>query len=257
VYQLPLGAGRRRSLPAPPPAVPILQPLANPLVTCPCPAPAPFWPVPVARPARGRRSRLAPACRWSPRPSRSRSLLSTNYQPAPPPDRRSSGRSRLAGRQVDGQAGGNPSPGTGEAGRPRLLAGHLVRLAPATSRLATTNQPCHRHGATLAGPCCPGTARGSRGCAPSGNPASGSPKQQRSGFLPGEASLRKFLCFSSFEALPYHASLQSYLYLGKAGHQGANPGRRRTVSGRADARLPPPRTKMGHARIQNWDYHAI
>jgi hypothetical protein len=57
VDQSPLGAGRRRSLPAPPPAVPIPHPLAEPLVTCPCPAPAPFWPVPVARPARGRRSR--------------------------------------------------------------------------------------------------------------------------------------------------------------------------------------------------------
>jgi hypothetical protein len=75
-------------------------------------------------------------------------------------------------------------------GRVKLVgpASSLVNRAGLTSRLPANSRPSTLTGAVLAGPCCLGTAHGSCGCAASGNPASGSLKQQRSDFLPGEAS---------------------------------------------------------------------
>ena len=140
-------------------------------------------------------------------------------QPALPPGGRSSGRPgrlRLVGRVKL----------VGPCFTPVNFA--VPILQPPAQRLIAG--PSTLAGAVLAGPGCLGAAHGSCGCAASGNPASGGLKQQRSGFLPGAASLRKFLCFSSFQALPCRYSLQPYLYLGEMGRQPANLGRRRALS---------------------------
>jgi hypothetical protein len=127
---------------------------------------------------------------------------------AGPSGGRSSGRPRLPAPRGAGEA--LAGPGSSLVNRADLTPlPPVYRLITGTATLP---------GAVLAGPCCLSDGRSSWGCAASSNPASGSLKQQRSGFLPGEAFLRKFLCFSYFNALSYRYSLQYYLYLGEAGH---------------------------------------
>ena len=122
--------------------------------------------------------------------------------------------------------------------------GFLSFLSPAN------NPPFHQPGAFLAGCRCLDTG-------PCGALALGVPKQQRSGFLPGAASLRNFLSFSSLKSflisLPY---ILTYTWE-KRDNSAAKEGQLPALLGRAIARLHQHETKSGREKVQNGDSHTI